>query len=271
MRSVLNNPELEKEFTQNGFVVIRQCMPAQKIAEARQLFDSLGIETGHNFMLTNLLSDLQLRNKIHEGLRAIFVAELQGILHQMKYVLGTLAVKPVGASTGFALHQDWSLVNEEEFRSCSVWIPLSDVNEQNGCFRQLPGSCQTFGEPRGMNIPFLYQDYSNEISERYMQPLPMQAGDVLVFDHRLVHDSMANEGMQTRVAAALAFIPQEAALNHYYHDKSTGQISLYQLPENFLIENDFYNYSQPPAQGVLLRQFGFKPKEVSREEFVSLQ
>ena len=35
-------------------------------------------------------------------------------------------------------HQDWSIVDEESFRSYNVWIPLVNVDENNGAIQVLP-------------------------------------------------------------------------------------------------------------------------------------
>lgn len=270
MRQILKQISNEEDFLFNGYVVIKDVIPQKLIFELEKLVAEVNITDREEFFLAILLSDLQVRTNIHQRLGEIVAPWTKEILIEMKYVLGTFAIKPNGQSSSFSVHQDWSLVDESEFSSLSVWIPLIDTSIKNGCFRILPKSSKYFSYPRGMNIPFPYQSYIPQLAESYMLPLEMKAGDVLVFDHRLVHDSGPNISGLTRTAAVLAFIPEETSPCHYYRAKEAETIDFYQLPENFLVTNNFFDYSQPPQNSTLLRSYPYTEPAIDFEKFKQL-
>ncbi len=270
MRSVLLNKANEHQFATDGYVVIKNILPHELLLSLQEFVSGLNMHTSENFVLANLLSDLNLRTKIHEQIGKLVAPWSTEILQDMKYTLGTLAIKPVGKKSSFGVHQDWSLVDESKFLSLSVWIPLVNTNVLNGCFRVLPKSCKYFYHERGMNIPFPYESYGAQLEEKFMMPIKMQVGDVLVFDHRLVHDSQPNLSHKTRTAVVLAFIPKETSACHYYRDKEKNAIDFYQLPEDFLVTNNFFDYSQPPKNSLLLRSYTYTDPQINFEKFKQL-
>lgn len=270
MRVILKDKEHDKILADKGYVVLRNVVAPEIRLRAQSFYNNLGIELKDGFVLANLLTDLELRKRIHEELPKIFGACVNEIFQDVKYVLGTLAIKPPSAKSSFGLHQDWSLVDETRYHSYSMWVPLVDVSELNGCFRVLPGSCETFFHPRGMNIPFPYQDYSTKISEDFMLPLAMKAGDALIFNHQLVHDSKSNATTETRVAAVMALLPAEAPLCHYYRQPGSDTIDLYELREDFLVTNDFTNYSHAPLNSTLVKSIPYRDPEIDYEKFKQL-
>lgn len=267
MRAVLNIESAEQQLKRDGFVVIPGLFTDEVLKRVGTFYEGLGIATGKEFFLSNFLDDVHVRRKIHQFLGEEMKPVTDGVLNSFKYVLGTLAIKPAGGSSSFSLHQDWSLVDERKFMSLSVWVPLVDVDSTNGCFRLLKNSCKEFGFPRGMNIPFPYEQYSNYISEKYMTPIAMKRGDALIFDHRLVHDSGPNNSNDIRIAAVMAFVPSEAPIMHYYHPIDSDAIDLYRLPDDFLVANNFFNYKQPPVNGILVEHLNFSNPGINQDTF----
>jgi ectoine hydroxylase-related dioxygenase (phytanoyl-CoA dioxygenase family) len=41
-------------------------------------------------------------------------------------------VKSKGENGSLHPHQDWNIVDEREFNSYNIWLPLVDVNAENG-------------------------------------------------------------------------------------------------------------------------------------------
>ena len=92
-------------------------------------------------------------------------------------------------------HQDNGAVLPEadETRTLTVWIPLTEATEENGCLQVQPGShrlglldhCPT-GNGTNSSIPSSLLD-----AERVLN-LPMEPGSVLIMDARLAHASLPN-------------------------------------------------------------------------------
>jgi hypothetical protein len=49
-----------------------------------------------------------------------------------------------------------------------------------------------------------------------MKLLPMSQGDVLIYDHRLLHCSAVNLGLASRPGAVMGLVPAESELKHYF-------------------------------------------------------
>ncbi|MGE3267667.1 MAG: phytanoyl-CoA dioxygenase family protein [Chloroflexota bacterium] len=106
-------------------------------------------------------------------------------------------------------HQDVGVVLEEadEATILTVWIPLSDATEENGCLQVIPGShrndllahCPTVG---GMRIP------DSVLPDDLVRPLPMPAGSVILMNQKTVHSSLDNlTDDQVRLSFDLRYQP----------------------------------------------------------------
>jgi len=107
-------------------------------------------------------------------------------------------------------HQDGAVVLEDadETEILTVWIPLGEANEENGCMRVIPtdrsaelvNHCPS--PIKGAHIPDARIDPSAGIT------LPMTAGSILMLHTRTVHDSLPNRTAdRLRVSLDLRYQP----------------------------------------------------------------
>jgi ectoine hydroxylase-related dioxygenase (phytanoyl-CoA dioxygenase family) len=107
-------------------------------------------------------------------------------------------------------HQDGAVVLEEadETEILTVWIPLGEANEENGCMRVIPtdrsaalaNHCPS--PIRGAHIPDAQVNPSAGVT------LPMSAGSILLLHTRTVHDSLPNRTAdRLRVSLDLRYQP----------------------------------------------------------------
>lgn len=100
---------------------------------------------------------------------------------------------PGEAVTTFPWHQDSGYYGDvTDFHILSLWIPLVDVDEHNGCMQVLPGSHKWGLRPvesddEGHHIP------TEDIESRgEIVTLPMKAGDIFAFHNLTYHRSLMN-------------------------------------------------------------------------------
>ena len=96
-------------------------------------------------------------------------------------------------------HQDLGVLNPEadDTEIISVWVAMTDVNENNGCLVIIPGShrqelvqhCHNSGA-NGLIRPIHIPDDKLSIGEP--MPVIMKAGDALFFQKTLMHSSQPN-------------------------------------------------------------------------------
>jgi SAM-dependent methyltransferase len=168
-----------------------------------------------------------------------------------RILYGNFMVKEPGAEGRFPVHQDWRYVQEPDFLSYAVWIPLQDTDETNGTLGVLSGSHQVLTAPRG---PFLHEPFagiSEEVRNRYGKLIPLKAGEALIWDHRLLHYSNANLSTQPRLAVTVIMVPEQAKTFHCFRrsEDPEDRCRLYEISREF-----FHHY-----------QIGSEPKEFARE------
>ncbi len=116
---------------------------------------------------------------------------------------------PDDVATSFAWHQDsfyYGGQTSEHLQILSLWIPLVDVDAENGCLQFVPGS-HRFG-------PIVWQMNANGHKEpcqeitHYGQPRyePMQVGDVIAFHNLALHSSGINRSEQMRWSIDLRYM-----------------------------------------------------------------
>ena len=135
-----------------------------------------------------------------------------------RFTGGFLISKPGGGPPLF-WHQDWwGWDDESAYRPRAhqlfAMIYLTDTNVENGCLRVIPGShrndhplhhldtahsegMQGFRDPSNP----AYADHPSQAA------VPVEAGDVLIGDARLIHGAFANRTNQERPLLTLWFMP----------------------------------------------------------------
>ncbi len=97
-------------------------------------------------------------------------------------------------------HLDWRLVPEPQEVSIGCWVPLESVDTDNGGLGVYPGSHLEVSFDRTPESPG--HDWVAGFADRARtrQVLELNAGQAVVYDHRLVHFSPPNSSAAPRVA-----------------------------------------------------------------------
>ena len=129
---------------------------------------------------------------------------------------GSFAVRvklPESEETRFPWHQDTQYYGNptQHLHVISVWIPLVDVDEQNGCLQLLAGSHRwglLGGARDSERVVRMFEDV-----EQRGKPvmLPMRRGDLLAFTNMTCHASTLNQTNEMRWSVDLRYVVPEAA------------------------------------------------------------
>jgi hypothetical protein len=234
--SVFVDPSWQREFTRDGVLVV-DLLSREELARLRAVYDRFPEQHRTAFSASICSRSADYRRTVHAALGEILEPKLEHLLlHYRIFMCGFLAKQPSQDSAGeMPLHQDLSLVDECARPPLSIWCPLVDVDETNGCVEVVRGSHELNRRPRAPGTPFAYPHLEPLIRERYLEPLPMRAGQGLFLHHGTIHSSAANHSSHERPVAAAVFAPNEAGLV-YYH-RLRGQSP--QL-EKFAVDEAFY-------------------------------
>ena len=110
-------------------------------------------------------------------------------------------------------HQDAGVVNPEadDTHLITVWFPLSDTDEENGCLQVVPGSHR--GEdmlthcPGGKAVQDNLLIPESEFEAGRAVAVPLKKGDALFFSKYTVHSSFANNSDRIRWSFDLRYHP----------------------------------------------------------------
>ena len=144
---------------------------------------------------------------------------------------GSFAVRtklPESETTSAPWHQDTQYYGNptQHLHVISVWIPLMDVDERNGCLHLLPGS-QRWGLLGGARDSGRIVRMFEDVEQRGTPTvLPMQRGDVLAFSNLTCHASTLNTTDEMRWSVDLRYVVPEAATARS-DDERQGYATLY--------------------------------------------
>lgn len=230
-----SDASLERRFRRHGFVVVS----VGTDADTRRLVDVYrdhpsGIDHGY---YTSARSDnLDYRRTVDDAITAAFSQPLASLLTDHEPLVGAFVVKHPEPGTQTVTHQDWTFVEDESVRPAVIcWIPLTPVGEREGYLRVLRGSHRYLHDLRCFPpFPTRFDDVRDEVFEHLMEEVPVQVGEALLIDARLVHGSPAHQGHGVRLVAYLLMMARGAQPVNYYQDDE-GTVTGYRVDPTFFI------------------------------------
>ena len=249
-------------FSSRGFALIRRAIPAEEVgvlaAVARQILTSAGPTGSAGCTLHNILTAQPKESGPVAGRLSLHIEHVfrfaprfralvqdprlagpaqEVIAAPLMLLDDQLYWKPAHTGGATYVHRDSDFFGP--LRIVTVWVPLVDVDESNGCLWVVPGShlngITTPGlerrtePPPNSDIdsrPFDYF-YATDWDAAGFQPVCMAAGDALLIHHRLVHCSLDIRGEQERLSYLVEYVEagdastfrEECSGLFEYHDR----------------------------------------------------
>lgn len=213
IRRVFLNDEQQAHFDWNGYVIIEGLFNTHEIEQLREKA-KLTLASPHPVFSRTLESvDVELKTLMDSDIRRVLEEKVTRLLDNYKTIVGTFIIKEPGADGLFPLHQNPLFVNEYRFQSMVIWIPLVDVNRENGTLFVAPGTHRLFPTYRGIFDPVSpFQSLNDHIWKEHLVELELKAGQSVLLDDALLHASPPNLSGSTRFAMGGIVVPREAAL-----------------------------------------------------------
>jgi hypothetical protein len=237
MKQILQDLSLEKTLIDEGYVVI-PFLTEVEVASLKDFYYAHHSSALEGMYATAHLSDLDLRMKMNDFIKANFLRAIDEVFVNANALGGSYIAKGKGEAGTLKPHQDWNIVDEDQYRSFNIWVPLVNLKEDNGAICIMPQSHLWQKTYRSANISSVFELQEKDLWER-MSKLYMKAGEALIYDHRLIHASGENKTEEIRLATVFGIIPDEADML-YYHQKDKETVEVYESnPEFFLYGNIF--------------------------------
>lgn len=281
MKPIFKNPEHQHFFEKNGYLLL-PALQEEDVNALKNLYTTLGIkdEKGYGFHVGMDNKDKSIVAQMSEVIANIALPRIEQELEDVQLFTSSFVVKEPHPQGVVPPHQDWSFVeNEDDYCSVTCWIPLQDVNMDNGCMGLLKGSNHFFNNHRPSPSPQVGTPLKKHMFTifPFLDLLEMKAGDALFFNNKTIHASPPNITDQTRLAIGLGFAQKEAQLQHYYLKPGTTDTLLkYTITPDFFLKYDNAQLSEMYDKGQMIEGYGI-PEEVpyvfddlSAEEFTKM-
>ncbi len=207
----------------------------------RELYDSLEIDPGHDFLATSNDLDRASARKVHDRIVELLGPRLEEVVPGHAPFLSGFISKGRGAGGPTAFHQDLSYTDERGHRATLLWIPLVDVDEESGALQVVPGSHRLVEGTRPSGLDELPTAPLQEEWARRAVTVPLRAGEAIVYDAALVHGAHANRVDAVRPVVAVALAPTDAELVHVHVDPDGDGLTAYSVDVDFYMGQGLFN------------------------------
>jgi hypothetical protein len=269
--TIILEDEIKLSLESKGFS-IQEFIETDEVNKLSLLFrENHSMRSDNGGMFYSIYSqDIKYRRLIHDKINQILKPKIDSFFKDYKIVLNSFVVKISGPKSELNLHQDTTGLDEWKYSPLSLWIPLQDVDEQNGCLGIIPHSQHFFSPYRSISFPTPFDNIHNKVKQ-YLHPLKMNAGDVLIFDNRVIHHSYPNFSSKTRVALICGLFPEQAKLItcHKPEYKCGGKLELIEHDDDYLLtgKNFLIDCQKRPETGKSLGWVEDPYLEISAEDF----
>jgi ectoine hydroxylase-related dioxygenase (phytanoyl-CoA dioxygenase family) len=245
MDSIFINEKHQIEFEEKGYLKLDNTfLNGSDIKELVDFHSTSGImkssTNGFEVSLENTNKNLVI--EMMELIHNIALPRINKLFKNNKSFIATFLGKNNNKNGIVLPHQDWTFVeNEIENYSFSCWIPLVDVDIRNGCMAMIKGSHTFLNVIRPSPAAKIVSPLSPHLYSLipYLEPIPMKAGELLIFNNKILHASFPNTTNRYRNAIAIVFTQSDAAFRHYYLKPKTNNVLLkYEVDIDFFAKYD---------------------------------
>lgn len=252
-RPTFRDAQLQAAFDRQGFVVV-DLLTSDEVRSLQERYASLdhvpqAVSPWVDGFETSLYDERpEYRAQILEDVEAALSAPLDRLLVDHRIMFANYVVKRPHADQ-VPPHADWTFLDEDRYRSATVWCPLVDtsVELRNGALGVFVGSQDRIDFLRVANVAS-YDRCVAAVEGLPTQVPSLRSGQAIVMDNRVVHFSPPNETADERVAVGCVVGPVEADLHHYWLAEDQ-QLLRFTLDRSFYLS---YRIGEPAGtEGVL--------------------
>jgi hypothetical protein len=257
---IFKDDDKQALFDKQGFLVV-PFLEKSEVDFLDKTFDELHPQLpSEGFISGSFSPDFDYKKRASDTIVKVFGRHFEELFINYQAIGGAFLYKLPSQNSGLAIHQDWTIVDEEKYVALNCWVPLTDVDENNGALQIVPGShYDALKTLRAPTLPFFFSGNDDMVIEASV-PLRVKAGEAVILNQSVIHYSPPNRSSQIRKAITAGVISQGAPLHFHYKDASKAEevVEVFEMPEDFLIS--FKNFATEIFQRPIMGQsIGFKP------------
>lgn len=259
-RQYLQDAELNRQLAEQGFVVI-PWLSKEEVTSLKLKFESAHDVEMPSFYATSHHQDTDFRKSMSQAITDVLKPHADATFRDCELLGASFITKTKDESGKLQPHQDWNIVDENQYRSFNIWVPLVDLTAENGAIEVLPKSHNWVRGYRHSSIECAYRQVHDLVWEN-MKPLYLKAGQALIYDHALLHASTANQTNEWRTACASGIIPAEAQMYFYWNEN--GVVEQYESNADYFMTQNIF---QKPVGLTKVDDLEYSFPVVDRKEF----
>lgn len=267
---IFKDVEIQRKFDEDGFVKIALLSEYEVEALAKMRMEYFP-EKGSVFFSSSYLDDYGLKMEISNKITSIINDSLAKQCVNYRLIGAAYLIKGIGKHSEMPMHQDWTIVDEQQFYAANVWIPLTDTNEVNGTLELMKGSHNWNEALRAPTLPMSFVGLEEKIKPK-LTLVPAKKGEVIILNQATIHYSKPNMTDEIRPAITCGLISQHAPLKFHYWDKERAQIEEFAQEDDFLLrfENFMEAIYKRPLMGTSKQFFDYSIPKWSEHELNQL-
>ena len=168
---IFKSEENQMLFEKQGFVVIPM-LDIKGLKTLDVIFNDLNkILPKEGFFSGGYSADLEYKRNSSNRISEVMEPYVDKLLTNYKVYGSTFVYKMPTRNSELGPHQDWTIVDEDNYFSLNCWVPLTDITRQNGPMYVLPGSHFINHKViRAPSMGYYYDNYRNTVL-KYMVPI----------------------------------------------------------------------------------------------------
>lgn len=264
--AILKNEAYQKEFDENGFVKIK-LFTSSEIEDLNKLRDTYFPGDPNAFFSSSYLNELEQKKEVSNAISNKISNAIERELTNHRLIGGAFLIKGTGPKSEMPMHQDWTIVDEQQFYAANMWIPLTETNQENGTLELLKGSHLWNEAIRAPTLPMAFEGHQ-ELIKPHLTSVEMELGEVILLNQATIHYSKPNLSGKVRPAITAGIISKDATLKFFYYNTEREEIEEFAQDDDFLlrIENFHEAIYKRPKIGLSVGHFDYTIPYFSENE-----
>jgi len=261
--AIFQDKTLQNQFDLHGYIVV-DFLSKNEVKALAQAYDPKDFGNPQGFYSTSFSLNEQVKEKLHTLVDELVQSKAANIFNSFTSLGSCYLSKAPGELGEMPIHQDWTVIDESRYDSITMWVPLQDVNSNNGAMQVIPGSHRFSNALRSPSLPNPLSNIQEELRSDLIE-VPLNAGQAIIFSQALIHASPANKSEKNRLAVTYGLIPEEAQLL-FYHGVET-EIEKHHVPVEFFQQYNNRKIGERPHMGTLQETFPLSCTPLSSAEY----
>lgn len=268
MTKIINETHL-KQYNSDGYFTVSNFLNKIEIDYLLEKLTNKKVEkTG--FYTSTCIEDNDYRNFCNNTIKDIVTEnKINQYLEGYRVFYTNYINKTPNSNSEVVLHTDWSIMDEKLYNPFKIWIPLIDVNINNGTFSLVKGSHKFTNKHRGFGANEYYTAYSKELIENNLNYLEYNAGQALFYHPGTLHYSPPNKSKYNRPAILISLYPNNVDAILFYKNwyNFFNTMSVYKFEPDFM---NIWDKKSKPTQLDYLYYVKENNKSIAKHEFLKL-